>query len=301
MAVTLSAWLDEYLTLRALELAPRTIESYRDQARLHIGPAIGAVPIDALQPSQIAVMLTAICDAGHARTAQICRDLLRSALRAAVEAGAIAQSPAAHVPKPRHRRADARWWSPDELRAFVATSQGTRWTVAWQLALCCGLRRGELAGLRWADLDLQHGVLHVRNQRQRVKGRGVIDGPPKSEAGIRDLSLAPQLVAMLRMAHRCQRPLSAYVMCAANGAGIDPHSLNVALARAIQAAGVRSINLHGLRHTMATLAVALGVPIKVLQGILGHAQYSTTADTYAHIIDPASIAAMDTITAHVLY
>lgn len=290
----LSDWVSDWIDLRSCGLSARTLESYRSLLSLHIAPAIGAVPLDGLCPDQVQRLLAALCAAGHARTAQLVLVLLRASLRDALIAGYIAADPTARIMRPRHTRADPRWWSVEEAQRFIAFAPSCRWGHAWLLALLCGLRRGELAGLQWADmpqLALSGNVIcHIRHNRQRIDGLGVVDLPPKSAAGRRDVPIPPQLIPVLRAARRAQAAQEAaggvlplYVVSYMDNRPIDPHALNRALSEDIARAGLRQINLHGLRHTMASSAVAAGVDIKILQSILGHANYSTTADIYAHV------------------
>ena len=302
-----SQWLSCWVSLRASGLAPRTLESYRDLIARYIAPAFGSVALEDLSPAAIQSLLAEICDLGHSRTAQLCYVLLHAALAAAARQGLLAHNPLDLVMRPRHTRSDARYWSADEMRAFALYCGAARWGHAWLLAMLCGLRRGELAGLRWSDVDLTAGVLHIRNQRQRITGRGVIDCPPKSAAGRRDIPLPAGLADVLRLVKRRQTAqersggiLPAYVVSGIDNRPIDPHRLNLALSRDIALAGLRPINLHGLRHSMATAAVSAGVSIKILQSLLGHANFATTADIYAHVRMIDQIRAIDTVAQNVL-
>lgn len=290
--MTLAQWLADWIALRSAGLSARSLESYRSLLSLHIAPALGNVALADLQPAQVQRLLASLCADGHARTAQLVLILLRASLRDALIAGYIAADPTARILRPRHVAAPARFWSLDDVRRFAASCTSSRWGVAWLLALLCGLRRGEIAGLRWADVDLTGSTpkCHIRNQRQRIDGLGVIDCPPKSAAGCRDVPLPAPLIPVLRAVKRVQAAqeaaggvLPAYVVSYIDNRPIDPHALNRALSADIARAGVPQINLHGLRHTMASSAVAAGVDIKILQTILGHASYSTTADIYAHV------------------
>lgn len=300
-----SKWVSGWIDRRAPGLAPRTVECYRSVLRLHIAPTIGSRSLDGLKPRHISAMLADLLAAGHSRTAQLCYVILRAALADAVRAGKLRSNPADRLDPPRHRRADPRWWTPDELHRFAVFAQNRPFALAWQLALCCGLRRGELAGLRWVDVDHTAGLIHIRNQRQRVGGR-LIDAPPKSAAGRRDIPIPPGLVPLLdrqMILHQAAAILSGVppiYVCSPDGSPVVPEALNRALTADIAAAGVRPINLHGLRHSMATLAVSLGVSMRVLQQLLGHASYAVTAGTYAHVLHSDQAAAMDKIAGFVV-
>lgn len=300
--MTVEEWMTAYLALRAPDLAPRTLEQYQDLTTRYIVPAIGAIPLEDLRPLAIAQLLAPI-SAQHPRSAQLVHRLLSTALRCAVAYGLIEVSPVAAVAAPRHRRADPRWLDADTARALLTRTVGSRWHIAWSLALCLGLRRGELAGLRWGDIDLDKRLLTVSQQVQIVGGR-IVTGPPKSDAGLRSLPLPASLSAELAMWRRAQRapigPDSYVLSCHADGGPVTPAAIGRALARDMERAGLEPINLHGLRHTMATMAVAQGVHLRVLQELLGHASINITADTYSHILPSALRNAVDTISDSVL-
>lgn len=295
--MTVEEWLTAYLALRAPELAPRTLEQYADLVTRYIVPAVGAIPLEDLRPLAVAQLLAPI-SAQHPRSAQLVHRLLSTALKCAVSYGLLAVNPVAAVAAPRHRRADPRWLDADAARALLARTVGSRWHIAWSLALCLGLRRGELTGLRWGDVDLDKRLLSVCQQVQLIEGRPVAC-PPKSEAGLRSLPLPASLSAELAMWRRAQRaptgPECYVLSCHADGGPVTPGALNHALARDMRRAGLEPINLHGLRHTMATMAVAQGVHLRVLQELLGHANISITADTYSHILPTTLRNAVDAI------
>lgn len=305
--VFVNEWLSDWVSLRSCALAARTVESYRDLIARYIAPALGGLDLAALGAADMQRLIASICAAGHVRTAQLVLVLIRAACRDAVMAGYLAADPTARVLRPRHVRADPRFMTADQMQIFAHWCIGAPWGHAWLLAMLCGLRRGELAGLRWSDVDLTAGVLHIRNQRQRIAGRGVIDCPPKSAAGRRDIPLPADLGRLLALVKRRQAAQgtvcgfsAVYVVSYTDNRPIDPHALNAALSRDLTAAALPPINLHGLRHSMATAAVSAGVSIKVLQSLLGHANYATTADIYAHVLPDDRKIAIDAVAAHVL-
>ena len=295
-------YVSEWVSLRSSGLAARTVESYQSLIVHHIAPAFAGLPADELQPVQLQRLLASLCGRGLSRTAQMCYILIRAAYRDDCRSGVLASDPSDRVLRPRHVAAAPRFWSPEEIRAFVVVCPSMRWGHAWLLALFCGLRRGELAGLRWSDVDLPGKVLQICNQRQRLEGVGVVDLPPKSRAGRREIPLPSLLCDTLAAEYRRQRAqqalgavLPAYVVSGVDNRPIDPHRLNLALSDDIASAHLRPINLHGLRHSMATAAVSAGVSIKILQSLLGHAHYSTTADIYAHVLRNEQISAIEAL------
>lgn len=283
--MTLEQWLSQWISLRVAGLAPRTIESYHDLVRLHIAPVLGTVSVDSVSADQITALLAALCAAGHTRTAQLCYVLLRAALADAARCGRIARSPMELVLRPRHYAQQRAYLGAEDLRRLVtwcAANPG-QYTRAWLLASLLGLRRGEIAGLRWVDVDISQKVIHIRNQRQRVAGQ-LLDSPPKSRAGIRDIPLPPLLLSVLRQARGI-----GYVV------PVDPAQLDHQIKIDLEAADVPAVTLHGLRHSMATAAMRSGCSLRVLQTILGHASASTTANIYQHVELADKSAALDAL------
>ena len=290
---SVTQWLSDWLTLRSAELAPRTLDCYRATIRLHIAPSFNGVELAELRPEQIASMLAAICAAGHTRTAILCHAILSRSLADAARYNLLPRNPMADVPRPAHRPARASWLSPEELSLYLAAVAADRNRLAWLLALCCGLRRGEICGLRWQDVNFRENVLHIRNQRQRLDNGCLVDREPKSESGIRDIPIPANVLPLLRSA----RQLAGYVVLSSRGQPFTPSGLDQAHARLLASAGLRHVRLHDIRHTMGAVAIRQQVPIKTLQVLLGHSHYSTTADIYAHVDLSAARCAIDQITA----
>ena len=264
--MTLSAWLSDWLALRCAELKPRTLDSYRELCRLHICPAIGGVELDQLTPMAITHMLAGICAEGHSRTAEMCFVLLRSALRD------MEPNPMHKVHRPSHKQKSPVPWSDADCAVYLAAIARHKHRLPLTLAITLGLRRGEICGLRWEDVDFKEGVIHIRNQRQRLASGALVDLSPKSESSIRDLPIPAQLLPLLKQ----HRQLTGYVC------PISPSGLDAAHRALVLRLDLPYIPLHGLRHTMATACIRHGGDMRSLQDILGHSDYSTTANRYTH-------------------
>lgn len=188
-----------------------------------------------------------------------------------------------------------------EVQALLAAIEADRVGHAWELALS-GLRRGEIAGLRWADVDFDAKTLSIVNNRVMAGGASV-ENDPKSVASRRTLPLPDRLVSVLRSAkarqsaERLALGAGAFEYVVSNEAG-EPYSPAV-LSRywrdAVKAAGVRHIKLHAARHTCATLMHLQGVPIAVIAAWIGHKDASLTMRLYAHSQDEALKAAGDSL------
>ena len=263
---TVSDWLGDWLALRSGGLRPRTVESYESNIRLHIAPMIGHLPIDQLSPLDIRPCLARIAAEGHTRAAELCYVMLSAAL------ADLPGQPMRGVPRPAHIQRTPEPWNDDQIAAYSAALVDHPHGLALSLALACGLRRGEVCGLRWQDVSWETSEIQVTNQRMRLDSGQIIDAPPKSRAGIRLIPVPDWLMARLRQA----RQLSGYID------GITPSGLNKAHRTLVARLGLPPIPLHGLRHSMATSCIRHGGDMRSLQIVLGHARYSTTADRYTH-------------------
>ena len=279
--VTLAAWVQGWIDRRSIRLAPSTVSGYRGSLRKYITPSdVGSMSIDELTPADLIMLLSPVLATGHTRAAQLVQVLTGAALRDAVRQHIIPWSPMDCVDRIPHHKQHTGWLTSEQACTLIDGTQGMKYHIAWLLALCCGLRRGELLGLMWTDIDLDNKALHVRRQRVRVDGR-ILETPPKTESSIRDIPLADDVAVRIR-AHRHD---GKYVV------GGTDRTMAKQLQRDLQRCGLPRVTIHGLRHTMAATAASEGVPIKVLQGIMGHAQYSTTADIYAHVDRAATVQA----------
>lgn len=269
--MTYAEWHTQYLALYRRNLAAKTLDSY---SRIHdlIAPIIGGIPLDAVTPDHIQQALNAVADQAGTRQAQIAYALLHASLQRAMRSGHINRNPADMVDKPDHDATPGRAITGDDWETLQPIITGT---MPYALMCLAGLRRGECLGLCWGDVDLRSGLLHVRRSLVRVHHQLVMQAP-KSRAGVRDVPITPDLMQMLRAEYR-----------------FDPDKRVVNLApetlahhwRADQLeAGIQQpYRLHDLRHTYATRLALAGCNMRVLQYMIGHADYSLTMQTYTHI------------------
>lgn len=262
----LNEYLNDWLVLRSGDLRDRTIESYRSLIRLHISPVIGAVPVDQLSKFHIRPFLAGIVGKGLTRTAELCYVLLKAAL------SDLEPSPMKGVPRPMHVQTSPEPWSDEQISSYMNALADHPHGLALSLGLVLGLRRGEICGLRWSDVSWETAEIHVCNQRMRLDSGKIIDAPPKSRASFRHIPVPPPLMSRLR---RC-RQLTGYID------GITPSGLDAAHRALVSRLGLPYIPLHGLRHSMATACIRHGGEMRALQSVLGHSDYSVTANIYTH-------------------
>lgn len=266
------AWIDA----RALNRAPSTVYGYRTLHKKYIQPTtVGGMEATDLDESDMIALIRPLIEAGHTRQAQLLQILVSAVLKDAVRRREIAYNPMDGIERIKHQSKQTAWLTVDQAKRLLEISQANKdpLYLAWLLMLCCGLRRGELLGLRWTDIDWGRQLLHIERQRLRIDGHIIITRP-KSAASVREIPLDAHLLALLRLYRRGDGDIMQ---------GVSEIMLHEGLDRALIAAGLPRITLHGLRHTMAAVAAGEGVPIKILQGLMGHAHYQTTADIYAHV------------------
>jgi integrase len=284
-----AAWIDA----RALSRAPSTISGYRRLHRLYIANTrVGGMALSDLDGSDMIELLSPLIQRGCTRQAQLLQVLVSAALRQAVRRRALSWSPMDEVERVSHASRLTPWLTIDQARQLLSSSAaaGDPYYIAWLLMLCCGLRRGEMLALRWSDIDRQRAVLHVQRQRVDVDGRSLITRP-KSRSSVRDVPLDAAVLAHIPVHQGRDDEVLPSVTRAMLAGALD---------RAILRAGVPRVTLHGLRHTMAATAAGDGVSVKVLQSLMGHAHYQTTADIYAHVDTRPRIEAAHAISSSLL-
>ncbi len=219
--------------------------------------------------------------------------VLKSALEHAVREEEIPRNAARNVRTgtPRPRRSEP--LTTDEARRLLTTTRGHWLHALFELALHTGLRKGELLGLRWEDLDLAAGTAAIRRTLQRISAGGLTTLPTKTRASERRIALPARCVQSLKRHHGQQQiereaagtawQDSGHVFTTAQGALIDPTNLTRAFTTLLRYAGLRRIRFHDLRHSTAALLLEQGVELVVIKELLGHAHIGVTATVYAHV------------------
>jgi integrase len=325
-------WLERWLASR-VSLRASTSRGYAAHVRGYLVPYLGGILLAELSPGDVQGMFTAIIrgDAALGRpvsaaTLRRIHATLRAALNAAVRAGLITSNPgrwpelpAAARPRPQvwtpalaQRWEQEGWrpavgvWTAEQTAQFLRLVRGHRLYALFHLVALRGLRRGEAAGLRWSDLDLDAGTVTVTGQLQQLGGR-LVAGPPKSDAGRRVVALDRTTIAALRAHQGHQQAERAaagtgwaetgYVFTSRAGKPVGPDRLTRLFRRLVTESGLPPVTLHGLRHGAATLALAAGTDLKIVQDQLGHSTIALTADTYTSVLPETARTAADSTAA----
>jgi integrase len=301
--VTLGEWMDEWLnSYAALHVSPRTIESYREQIKRHIIPVLGAIPLAQLQPHNLEKYYAQKLASGRvdgkgglsATTVRYQHALIYESLKDAVKKGIAMRNVAAIVDPPR-RSHDTKLaiMNPEQVKKFLEAAKETPYYYIFYTALHTGMRRGELLGLRWGDVDLDFATLSVVQTIYKSKGKCIVK-EPKNASSRRAIALTPNLAILLRK-YRGQMELdkkmlgvrlkdSDLVFSYFDGKPFDPSTLSHTFSKVMVRAGVPHIRFHDLRHTHATLMLKAGIHPKVVGERLGHSNIRTTIDTYSHVL-----------------
>lgn len=268
--MTYAEWYTKYLQLYKRNLAPKTRDSYSQVSAAYILPVVGALQLEGITPEHVQESVNAAADHGG-RTSQIVYALLHAVLRRAYRSRLISFNPADAVDRPVHDQEQGKALSAADLAEVEPL---IRDDLALSLALYAGLRRGEIVGLQWGDVDLKGGVIRIRRQRCRAGGE-LITKSPKSRAGVRDVPIAPELLPQLRAAYRLSP--SAWVV------DVAPEAITRRWSKLQKQQPIgEHYRLHDLRHTYGSRLVLDGVNLRVVQYLMGHSKIDVTMRVYSH-------------------
>jgi integrase len=301
----LTHWLDE---IAAAKVRPSTMRGYRTYVERYLIPLLGKHRIDRLTPEHVQAAWRALQETGRPgggasgkpvkplspTSARQAHRILARALKVAQQRGHVQRNVATMVDAPTPADVEMEPLTLADAQRVLAAAHGTRMQARWSVALSLGLRQGEALGLTWERVDLEDGVIHVRQALSRQTGKGLVFGPVKSRAGRRSVKMPSELLAELK-AHRkaqTEERLKAgswwtdhdLVFCGEDGKPIDPKADWSAWRKLLETAGVDPHRLHDARHTAATMLLAQGVPTRVVMEIMGHSQIGVTSK-YQHVVD----------------
>jgi integrase len=295
----LARWMRDSVEITA---APRTIQTYREIIAGRLVPAFGPLPLQSLRPPQIQALYARWLREGRAdgkgglsaRSVLRYHQVLHAALHQAVRWQLLVANPCDAIDPPRAPRRELRATSAGDVNRLLEAADAEGIGSLARAAVLTGMRRGELLGLRWSDVDLEAGQVAVQQTAQRITGQGVVFRQPKTRLSRRAIALSPATVQLLRRHRRDQLEArlaagSAYqdlglVFGGPLGGPLDAGHLTRAWNRAVERAGVGPVRWHDLRHAHATLLLQQGIHPKIVSERLGHASIAITLDTYSHVL-----------------
>ncbi len=278
------------------QVAPSAASNYRTIAVNHILPTLGNKKVADLKVTDIDRLLSKKIDGGlSSSTVRRIRAVLAQCLDQGIRWSIVSHNVASLSRAPKMVRAEGRTLTPTQAKHLMSCLKVQRNGALYALMLSTGLRRGEVLGLMWKDLDVETGVLKVNRQLKREDGI-LLTSDTKTARSRRSVNLpAPMMAGLLEHEERQKsekRALgrswtnSGYIFTSTVGTPIDPRNLNREFQKICHSAGLGDWHPHELRHSAASLMLAQGVKLQVVSQVLGHASIRMTADVYGHILDP---------------
>lgn len=305
----LTSWLEEVLPVRARVKSSNTVDNYRWAIERHIRPALGARRLRELTPDDVERMLRDRATAGMAKNSLVrLRSVAVMALRYAQRRDLVSRNVAelAEMPADARPATEGRSLTAEQAAKLLEAAANDRLGALVVTGLMIGLRPGELSGLRWCDVDLDAGVVHVRQSCRRERdedGRErLVFGEPKTPKSRRSIAL-PSPVRSALQRQRAQQSADrlvagprwvdhGLVFSSETGTPLNPSNLRKAFSRLTRAAGLGDWHPNELRHSAASLLSAAGVPQELVADVLGHADTRMLHKHYRHAVAPSVVAAV---------
>jgi integrase len=282
-------WLEEIVKPKRKKT---TYSKYETHVRLYLLPKLGAKSLESFSTTDARNYFKALAAKTSPATAKETHKVLRSALSAACREELISRNVLSLVDPPRSQPAEHDPWTIDETRIFLQTAREDPAYAAVLLAVALGLRRGEIVGLRWSQVDFATRTIRLGRQLQRVKGE-LYEDTTKG----RKRSLPLPLILLVALRWQRWRWLALrekagsgwvdndYVFVTRTGRPIEGRNLYRSFLRLCEKANVRKVRLHDARHGFATLMADDGVEPRVLMELMGHSQIAVTMDVYTHVVE----------------
>lgn len=299
----LKRWLDDYVKPPRVKV--KTHEKYESVLRLYVKPALGDVPITKLQAPDVQRLYNQLLQSGgedkkglSAHTVKCVHIALHAALKQALKAGMITRNVLDATEPPKGQRVEVKALTPEQEKNLLAAAykEGDRAYIICLLALSTGMRRGEIFGLKWSDIDLDKSTIHVQRSIVTVGGKIIEQESTKTASSRRRIPVPAGVIKELRKwkAIQNEQRLAAgeaysdkgLVITTEVGTPYHPSTFDKVYKRALKAAGMKDEGfcLHDLRHTHATRLFAEGWSAKAVQERLGHSSIKVTMDTYTHLV-----------------
>lgn len=307
--LTFSQFVDRWIRDYAEKnLSPKTVQGYSRLLESRILPEFGHIKIDQIKPINIIDFYTKVKEGGRLdgkpgtisdNTLNHYHRILSAILQDAVEWQILSYNPVSRIKPPRFKRKETPYYDEEQTSTLLQAleSEPLKFKILVILALFTGLRRGELMGLEWKDIDFEKGTLSVLRSSQYVPGKGIITKEPKNKTSKRNITIPPSIIVLLKQYKSVQNEerlktgdlwqYSGRLFVTWDGQPMHPDTPSRWFPKFLKRYNLDPLPFHGLRHTSATLLIAQGIPAKHISDRLGHANIATTMDIYGHSLQSA--------------
>ena len=306
---TFAQWLDYwYKDIILPQIEETTAYGYRCMIENYLKPQLGEIRMQKLTARDIQQYYTWLMGEKELSPNTVIKhhNLLTNTLNAAERQEYITKNPMRAVSPPKKRQREAKFYTPEQLGILLDKAVGTRLELPVFICAYLGLRRGELCGLRWSDVDLEHKTITIENTRSQV-GKKEIEKGTKTASSTRTLYLPDTLCDMLKAAKEHQQACRAeyknayddndYVVVMEDGRPFRPNYLSELFGKFLADNDLPKIVLHELRHTFASLSNQAGIPAYNIGKALGHSTPATTQKIYTHLLDQTHTQAVEGVAA----
>ena len=298
--IVISEWIDTWLEVYIEpNVSPTTLSRYQGMISRYIKPIIGHIQVQQLNTLAVQAWVNGLKVSPisgkpmAAATVKHAYHVLKGAMDKAVLAGIIHRSPCSGIMLPKGQKKAAVIFDEAQIKQLIQAAKGTEMEIVIYMELCLGLRRGELLGLRWCDIDWENNQIHIVQNRVVVNGKSVVK-EPKTESSIRVLDAPDLLMKKLRI-HRGKcienrmrlglgYTVTDYIIVHQDGRPIYPEYLSQMLTKLLAKAELPKCRFHDLRHLCASIMLLQGVNVKVAQERIGHKDINTTMNIYSHVL-----------------
>ena len=286
-------WIDFwYKYFSSPKLRPTTQATYENRIYGHIIPSVGKIPLSKLTQNDLQQFYAKLKRTGRKvnvelkgtgvsdRMVRSCHALCRSSLEKAVEEGLITRNPSIGCKLPPKKNGEMKVLTQNEIVRLLNQAYDEGYYEMFLLELTTGMRRGEILGLKWRDLNLETGELNIKRQLT-TKGISV----PKTKSSIRTVLLPPDMVDLLRDMKKTAKYDWIFPSPVKEGEPRNPTAITKRFRIMLERAHCKHVRFHDLRHTFATMALENGMDVKTLSAMIGHVSSETTLNIYSHVTD----------------